>query len=770
MRLRMLFYFFAIVLSLSSYSQTVTLVPQPVSLQLGKGTFAITPKTVIAARDEEDKKAATIFNTYVHEYYGFELPIAASTKGGIQLTTKKFIKAPDRDAYQLTVSSAGIRIVGDTYAGTFYGLQTLIQLLPPQKTNFFKIPYLTVNDYPRFGYRGLMLDAGRHFFPVSFVKKYIDYIAIHKMNYFHWHLTDDQGWRIEIKKYPGLTQKGGFRNGSIVGRYPGTGNDDIHYGGFYTQDDVKEVVQYAQDRHVTVIPEIEMPGHSSAAISAYPWLSCFPNQPTKTKGAVSQVSQQKGGKIVQETWGVFDDVYCAGKDSTFQFLQDVLDEVLPLFPSPYIHVGGDESPKTNWKICPNCQKRISDEHLKDEHALQSYFIQRMEKYVNSKGRTIIGWDEILEGGLAPNAVVMSWRGEAGGIEAAKQKHKVIMTPTTYVYFDYTQSTNEDSVTIGGYIPVEKVYNYEPIPAELQASEAPYVMGAQANLWTEYITNPRKVEYMIFPRLDALSEVLWTPKEKKSWPAFEKKLPRLFQRYRFWNIGYSRAYYDLNATLEPAPANNGVQLRLNTKDKAGRLTYGISGQHLQKKYSVPVTITQPGEVLALYTAADGVSDTVSFQLQFNKATGKKIELKDFPSKKYMGDGAFTLVNGVINTKGLSKGREFIAYEGGDLEATIDLGTSQSFSSVVLHTLQQEGSWIYAPSAVAVSTSDDGTNFKEIGQSRTFEAGAGSNGNMTVSAPATARFVKVQVRNYGVIPDDKAGAGNRAWLFADEIEIN
>src|SRR5215218_2283755 len=303
------------------FSQAVTIVPQPVSLKTKKGTYTINAKTVIAARDAEDKKAAEIFNTYLQTYYQFTLPVVAdATKGGIQLTTRKFIKAPDRDGYTLNVTNNGVTIEGDTYAGTFYGLQTLIQLLPLQKSNFLKIPYVAVHDYPRFGYRGLMLDVGRHFFPVSFLKKYIDYIALHKMNYFHWHLTEDQGWRIEIKKYPLLTQKAAYRNGTIIGRYPGTGNDETHYGGFYTQGEVKEVVQYATERHVTVIPEIEMPGHSSAAIAAYPWLSCFPAQPTKAIGPLSTASQQASGKIVQETWGVFDDVFCAGNDSTFRFL------------------------------------------------------------------------------------------------------------------------------------------------------------------------------------------------------------------------------------------------------------------------------------------------------------------------------------------------------------------------------------------------------------------------------------------------------------------
>lgn len=375
-------------------------------------------------------------------------------------------------AYRMQVKKNGIYVSGDNENGVFYGVQTLLQLLPVNKSSTLSIPYVNIEDYPRFAYRGLHLDVGRHFFPINFIKKYIDYIAFHKMNYFHWHLTEDQGWRIEIKKYPELAKTAAYRNGTIIGHFPGKGNDSIRYGGIYTQEEVKEIVAYAAKRYITVIPEIEMPGHSLAALTAYPNLGCT------------------GGPYkVQETWGVFDDVYCAGNDSVFQFLQDVMDEVIPLFPSQYVHIGGDESPKKRWQVCPKCQKRIKDNNLKDEHELQSYFIQRMEKYINGKGKTIIGWDEILEGGLAPNAVVMSWRGEKGGVEAAKQNHDVIMTPTTYVYFDYAQTKKEDSLTIGGFVPIQKVYGYEPVPKELSAEQAKHILGAQANLWTEYVTNP-----------------------------------------------------------------------------------------------------------------------------------------------------------------------------------------------------------------------------------------------------------------------------------------
>jgi len=527
----------------------VSIIPQPVSVKQPRinAKFSITPATVIVLEGSNLQKTAALLNDYLQQFYLFKLKVVdkSASANAIRLNYERLDK-PIEGAYVLTVNNKGAYIAGDNEAGVFYGVQTLFQLLPvpdarlKMRPNKLAIPYISIEDEPRFEYRGIHLDVGRHFFPVSFVKKYIDYLAYHKFNIFHWHLTEDQGWRIEIKKYPLLTTVGGYRNGTIIGRFPGTGNDNIHYGGFYTQEEVKDVVQYAADRHITIIPEIEMPGHASAAIAAYPELSCFPTESTKHNPRAAW-SGDSTGKQVQQTWGVFDDVFCAGKDNTFQFLQNVLDEVMPLFPGKYVHVGGDECPKNNWKRCPNCQQRMKDNNLKDEHELQSYFIQRMEKYLNSKGKTLIGWDEILEGGLAPNAMVMSWRGEAGGIAAAKEKHKVIMTPGNPVYFDHSQTKQEDSVTIGGYNPIEKVYAYEPVPKELSAEESKYVLGAQANMWTEYMKNTQKVEYMLFPRISALSEVLWSPKDKKNWDDFVMRMKTQVKRYDLMGINYSKAF-------------------------------------------------------------------------------------------------------------------------------------------------------------------------------------------------------------------------------------
>jgi hexosaminidase len=536
---------FAVTMYLTGHSnaQEVNIIPRPQKITLGKDSFTINASTVIVTEGSGLESSVSFLNSYLEKFYGYKLKTAkknTSESNAIILNYERMDNAIV-GAYRMEIKSTGVYIAGDNKEGVFYGIQSLIQLLPAKKQSLLPVPQLSIEDAPRFAYRGLHLDVGRNFMPVDFIKKYIDYIALFKLNTFHWHLTEDQGWRIEIKKYPKLTQTGAWRDGTIIGHHPGTGNDNIKAGGFYTREEVKEVVKYAAARMITVIPEIEMPGHASAAIAAYPFLSCFPDEKTVITGPPSEGAKQKQAdgtnKLVQEAWGIFPDVFTPTEE-TFTFLQNVLDEVIELFPSTYIHIGGDECPKTNWKRSAFCQQLIKDKGLKDEHGLQSYFIQRIEKYVNSKGRKIIGWDEILEGGLAPNATVMSWRGEQGGIDAAKQNHDVIMTPTRYVYLDYKESKDEDSLTIGGYLPLDTVYNYNPMPPSLTADEAKHLLGAQANVWTEYMKTPRKVEYMIFPRLAALSETLWTTQENKNRGDFQKRLPALKSWLTLMQVNYN----------------------------------------------------------------------------------------------------------------------------------------------------------------------------------------------------------------------------------------
>ncbi|MBC7508209.1 MAG: beta-N-acetylhexosaminidase, partial [Ferruginibacter sp.] len=678
-----------------SFAQNqVNVVPYPNNVKLDKGSFELSAITNINY-GKGTEKLVKYFIAQVKNLTG--LSLKSQLQNGQQLPGNKnsiqfFLKedAPLTDGYSLSISKSKIDLNAKESSVFFNGIQTLLQLIPLKKTGtFFNIPQVTIKDAARFSYRGMHLDVSRHFFSVSYIKKYLDYLAYYKFNTFHWHLTDDQGWRIEIKKYPLLTKVGGYRNGTIIGRFPGKGNDSIYYGGYYSQQQIKEIVQYAAERYITVIPEIEMPGHASAAIAAYPQLSCFPSEDRQIDSTTAWAGSRVG-KHVQQTWGVFNDVF-APTDYTFKFIENVLDEVMALFPSTYIHIGGDECPKENWKRSAFCQQLIIANNLKDEHGLQSYFIQRIEKYVNSKGKKIIGWHEILEGGLAPNATVMSWRGTEGGIAAAKQNHDVVMTPGSHCYFDHSQSSNEDSVTIGSFLPVEKVYNYEPVPAVLTEQQAQNILGAQANVWTEYITNEKKLEYMIFPRMAALAEVLWSKKENKDWKDFERRLPSIFNTYKNWNTSFSNAYYEPVIKLLPSENYDGLQI--NVSSKMGRPTYHFRNKAEFKlivhsdSFSENITKSGEYEILLLgdmksekkgekWGAASSSSFNYLFKTDFNisinKATGKNITLTHAASAAYPGNGAFTLVDGIQNTKGLARSAEIVGFLGKDLEAIIDLG--------------------------------------------------------------------------------------------------
>jgi hexosaminidase len=441
----------------------------------------------------------------------------------------------DKESYKLKIQPSGILITASSELGVFYAMQTLRQIMrldavsdASGERRQWSIPLVDIEDGPRFSYRGMHLDVSRHMMPIEFIKKYIDLLAYYKMNYFHWHLTDDQGWRIEIKRYPKLQEIGAWRDETLIGKLgeQPARYDSTRYGGYYTQDEIRDIVTYASERAVTVIPEIEMPGHSLAALAAYPELACT-SGPFKTA----------------TTWGVFDDVFCP-TDSTFAFLQNVLDEVLTLFPSKYVHIGGDEVRKKSWEQSDDCKRLMKEKELKDAKELQSYFIHRIEKYLNSKGKTIIGWDEILEGGLAPNAVVMSWRGMKGGIAAAKAGHDVIMTPGTHCYFDhYQEDPDHEPLAIGGFLPLEKVYSFNPLPDSFSVEEAKHILGAQGNLWTEYISTPEQVEYMAYPRAIALAEVLWTPVERRNWAEFRDRLAKHKDRLDGMKVNYARHFLE-----------------------------------------------------------------------------------------------------------------------------------------------------------------------------------------------------------------------------------
>ena len=502
------------------FSQKNNLIPTPSEQIIKSGYMTIEDSPEIIS-DFELNSAATLFKDAVKK---LELSHDKQIKNRIKFSLNKKL---NNEEYILKINSDKITIEASTETGAIYGFQSLNQLMNLNlNSGVIKLQNQVIKDSPRFKYRGMHLDVGRHMYPVDFIKKYIDGLAMLKFNNFHWHLTEDQGWRIEIEKYPELNNVGSFRDSTLIGHYTDKPwqFDKTRYGGFYTKKEIKEVVRYAEERGINVIPEIEMPGHSQAAVSSYPEFGC--------------TGEQVG---VAPLWGVFKEIYCS-KNETFNFLEDIIDEVVELFPGKYIHIGGDEAPKTNWKACGNCQDVIKREGLKDEHELQSYFITRMEKYINSKGKQIIGWDEILEGGLAPNATVMSWRGISGGLEAAKMNHEVIMTPNATCYLDHYQAkeTANEPLAIGGFTPIEEIYNYEPIPNELDESLHKYIIGAQGNVWTEYMKTSDHVEYMVFPRILALSEVVWA-KNKPSFEEFEKKVINVYPMLDKMNINYSKHF-------------------------------------------------------------------------------------------------------------------------------------------------------------------------------------------------------------------------------------
>jgi hexosaminidase len=508
------------------------LIPMPKEARISEGSFTLDKETSLVV-DAGFSAETTIFNQFLLKYYNLALPVSSKVKGKSIIVRKSGADLKP-GGYSLEIAKKKIVISASEPTGVFYAFQTLIQLLPADGSKA-QLRCLTIHDEPKFAWRGLHLDVCRHFFPPEFVKKYIDFIAMYKMNTFHWHLTEDQGWRIEIKRYPRLTSKGAWRKGTMVGPYDDHKVDSIPYGGFYTQDEIRDIVAYATQRHITIIPEIEMPGHALAALTAYPELSCT------------------GGPFeVATTWGVFDDVYCP-KEETFTFLENVLTEVIDLFPSQYIHIGGDECPKTRWKTCPHCQALIQKENLGDEHGLQTYFINRIEKFLNSKGRKIIGWDEILENGLAPSAAIMSWRGSEGGIAAARQQHFVVMTPEPYCYFDHYQADpKNEPLAIGGFTPLEKVYSYNPIPETLTAAESKYILGAQANMWSEYLPSTDQVEYMLFPRIAALAEVVWGTSEPADFDGFHKRLLEHFKLLDELGVNYRK----------PQPGDTGQMQKTN----------------------------------------------------------------------------------------------------------------------------------------------------------------------------------------------------------------
>lgn len=717
------------------------------------------------AGNEKMQRNAEFLASYVKAQTGIELQVQAGEggKGGIVLQLGLANDNPE--AYQLKVDASQVVISSPSEAGVFYGIQTLRKAVDVAEGSNVELPAVEINDQPRFGYRGMMLDVGRHFFSMDEIKTYIDMMALHNINRFHWHLSEDQGWRIEIKKYPKLTEIGSMRKETVIGHNSGK-YDGKPYGGFYTQEQAKEIVAYAAERYITVIPEIDLPGHMQAALAAYPELGCT--------GGPYEVWTQ---------WGVSDNVLCAGNDQTIQFIKDVLAEIVEIFPSEYIHVGGDECPKVKWSTCPKCQARIKalglksdNKHTKEER-LQSYVIHEAEEFLNSKGRKMIGWDETLEGGLAPNATVMSWRGEAGGIEAAKQHHDVVMTPNTYLYFDYYQSkdTETEPMAIGGYLPIERVYSYEPMPKSLSPEEQKYIVGVQANLWTEYIPDFKQVQYMVLPRMAALSESQWCAPEKKNYEAFLQRVSRLVNIYAKNGWNYATHIFDVMLDLKPNTETGTLDAVARTIDNAP-IYYTLDGSEpttASEKYTDVIKIDKPCTLRTVAIRPSGNSKITKDEISFSKSSMKPITMLQPINKQYEFSGATVLVDGMTGNMNYKTGR-WIAFYTNDLEAVIDLKEATEISSMTLHTCVEKGDWIFDTRGITVSVSDDNQTFKEVA-SEAYPAMKESDPNQIYTHelkfdPVKTRYVKVKALSEQKIPSWHGGKGNPGFLFVDEIILN
>lgn len=721
----------------------VRLMPAPNSITYRKGHFDLKSSCTLVAASPVARQAASLLNEWLLLSNCKELPVkdqASHNTPSVLITVHS-----DRtgEKYRLVVTQRHIHLEGSA-AGVVRGMSTLLQLVTQAKSANGRIPCLLIDDEPRFAYRGVHLDVCRHFVSKEFVKRYIDLLALHKMNTFHWHLTDDQGWRIEIRKYPRLTTVGAWRNGSMIGPYRDQKFDTLNYGGYYTQEDIREVVDYASARAITVIPEIEMPGHAVAALAAYPQYSCTGNVPEVAKG-----------------WGVFDDVFCVN-DSTFAFIEDILTEVIALFPSNYIHIGGDECPKTRWKVCPKCTETRYANNLRDEHELQSYFIRRVEQFLNSKGRNIIGWDEILEGGLAPNATVMSWRGVDGGIAAARSGHKAIMTPGSHCYFDHYQGERStEPLAIGGYTTLEKVYSYRPVPDSLTAEEARFVIGAQANVWTEYMYDEQQVEYMLLPRLCALSEVLWTDTSLHDLRNFYDRLLGHQTLLDSWKVNHSTTWMLPELTVLPGPLSPSLRLELSSKlPQQVEVAWGTpESKPMFMPYKEPLLVSASGTMYVRSTTGDVVK-MQNYPFEFSRFTGASVALSLPGDKNYNHPGS-TLSDGRVGTLPWT-GKQWVGWLGHEPDITLRAGAKTRVDSIVVVCLHDPVSWIHAPAEIKATCG--GKEFSVATEARDMGVY-----RFTIPVQTETDSVTLGIRSIGKIPEGSAGAGEDGWMFVSEVLV-
>lgn len=746
------------------------IIPFPNALSPQSGSFSLQGETHISL--SSDSASIHAFQYLANTLKNTSIRLQKTDEGSNSPIRFITDAALADEAYVLNITPDKIELRSNkSGAGFFYGVQSLLQLmpnevystLPEDKLSTIELPAVTIDDAPRFPYRGAMLDVCRYFMPKDFVLKFIDQMAKFKLNRFHFHLTNDQGWRIEIKKYPRLTEIGSVRSQTLIGNtdfYVPRRFDGKEHKGFYTQEDIKEIVRYASERFITVIPEIEMPGHASAALASYPELSCGLGKTYK----------------VQDHGDVFDEVFCP-KEHTFDFLQDVLTEVIDLFPSPYIHIGGDECPKKAWKKCAHCQALMKQEGLKNEEELQSWFIHRIEKFVNSKGRNIIGWDEILEGGLAPNATVMSWRGEKGGIIAAKAKHKAIMTPSSYCYHDYYQEDPEFApLSIGGFIPLDTVYSYNPVPKELSPEEQGYIIGVQANLWSEYIPDPLDMEYMAFPRLQAMAEVAWTQPSQKNFDRFTQILAKDFVRMNYEQVNACRNFFEVNFFTEWNPSADAYEVILKSFCPDAEIYYSLNDSTVTPatgtRYQAPVKLTEDATVYAIAASkgkALGKATRKSFAV--NRATGREYTCVPAAGWEHVNKG-FGLTDG---RRGYPENmRHWVSFYQDTVRITVDLKKPQPVKEVGFASLFRPANMIWPAREMSVSVSADGKTFTPVGTQKLtpdLTVTKGTRFFEALSFPAVqATVVRLELLSGGICPKGYYHEGEQSELAIDEIEIH
>lgn len=731
---------------------------------------------------------ALFLQQYIEDICGLYLEVyeaQEADRGAIHLSIDNEIENPE--SYQIRITEEHINIVGGGRNGVFYGIQTLRKSIPVKlasrgdteplsmtdmpenaRRNTFKrevsidIPAGVIADTPRFGYRGMHLDVARHFFDTQMIKKYIDILAMHGVNHLHWHLTDDQGWRIEIDRYPRLTEVGARRERSLIG-YPGSGEYEMSvHGGYYTKAEIKDIIEYASRQHITIVPEIDLPGHMLAALASYPELGCVGS-----------------GYEVTPDVGVFKDVLCPGKQQTYIFLENIFTEICELFPSHLIHIGGDEVPYTRWEECPHCQAKIKQDGLADdkqssaESKLQNSFMRHISDFLTGKGKQVICWDEVIEGGGIPNATIMAWRGEKEGAKAAKMGYDVIMTPTSHCYFDYYQSndTKNEPLAFGSHLPIEQVYLFDPIPQGLSKEDEKKIIGCQANLWTEYISEESHLLYMALPRMAAMAEIQWGAPRERDIKDFTERLSNLLDLYDIYNYNYSQHIYDIKATITPDPTQRGIMISIATNDDA-QITYHTDEDE-PLMYQDPFLITESCTLTATSYRRNGRKSEYIKHFDFNKATGSPISIDStYLDPRYSYGGAPTLVDGVEGVENFRSG-QWLGFVGGNVTIDITLEKRQKITEVGLNSLADMASWIMNIKGVEISTSEDGTTYTPVKVTKsdigTASKAKGISHHKVKFEGRQAKHVKITLLPYQSLPESHPGSGKHPYIFIDEISI-